>query len=57
MEHISIPVTVTQIGYDAFKDCTSLKTINYGGCEADWNKIIIEEGNESLNQAKIIFNN
>ena len=57
LEYISIPATVTQIGYEAFKNCTSLKTINYGGSEADWNKIIIEEGNESLNQAKIIFNN
>ena len=57
LEYISIPSTVTQIGYDAFKDCTSLQTINYSGSEADWNKIIIEEGNESLNQAQIIFNN
>jgi hypothetical protein len=57
LEEISIPATVIQIGYDAFKDCNSLKTISYGESEEDWNKIIVEEGNESLTQAQIIFNN
>lgn len=55
LEEISIPVTVTEIGCDAFKECHSLKTIRYGGSEEDWNNIIIDEGNETLAQAQIIF--
>jgi len=57
LEYISIPTTVTVIGYDAFKDCNALKIIRYDGSEEAWNSIVIEEGNESLSQAQIIFNN
>ena len=57
LEEINIPVTVTRIGYDAFKECNSLKTIRYAGSEEDWNKIIVEEGNDILSKAHIIFNN
>lgn len=33
---ITMPNSVTSIGYDAFSDCTSLKTINYKGTEEQW---------------------
>lgn len=32
-----------------------MKTINYGGTQADWDKIDIESGNEALNNATIKF--
>ena len=55
LEEITIPATVSKIGLDAFKDCDSLKTIHFGGSEADWNAITVEDGNEALNRARIIF--
>ena len=57
LEYVSIPATVTQIGYEAFKDCDSLKTVYFGGSQDDWNRIVIENGNEILSQAEILFQN
>ncbi len=57
LEYVSIPATVTQIGYEAFKYCDSLKTVYFGGSQDDWNRILIEQGNETLNQAEIVYQN
>lgn len=56
LEEITIPITVNGIGLDAFENCVSLKYIFYSGSEADWNKIVIEDGNMPLQNAKIVFN-
>lgn len=55
LETVDIPVTVTEIWDEAFISCDALKTINYGGTQADWDKIVIESGNEALNKATIKF--
>lgn len=36
---ITIPDSVTSIGYGAFYDCTSLANIYYTGTEEQWNAI------------------
>ena len=36
MTKLTIPVSVKTIGTDAFKDCTGLKEVVYGGSVADW---------------------
>ena len=52
---ITIPSTLEIIGYDAFHGCDNLKTIYYEGTKEDWSNIRILEGNEKLEQVKIIF--
>lgn len=52
---ITIPSTLGIIGYDAFHGCGNLKTIYYKGTKKQWDKIRILEGNDSLEQANIIF--
>ena len=56
LEEIYIPATVTLIEDHAFKDCEALKCVRFGGSESDWNALTIEEGNEILGRAEIIFN-
>ena len=54
---ITIPDSVTLIGYCAFLDCTSLKTVYYAGSKEDWEKIAgIAGDNIILESAEIIFN-
>lgn len=55
LESVDIPATVAEIHPEAFQGCDALKTINYGGTQADWDKIVIETGNEALNNATIKF--
>ncbi len=56
LESVEIPASVTQIRDSAFYACESLTTVYFQGTEDDWNKIIIEDGNEYLVSAEIIFN-
>lgn len=39
LNNITIPSTVTSIGYSAFMDDGYLETINYNGTQAEWNSI------------------
>ena len=39
LQTIIIPESVISISSYAFKNCTSLKTINYTGTEEQWNAI------------------
>lgn len=55
LEYITIPVSVTHIGFDAFGDCSALKTVRYGGSAEAWSKVEISGGNDSLSRAQIIF--
>ncbi len=50
----TIPETVTYIGDDAFKGCTNLKSVNYVGTEADWNKMTI--GHDDLSGVNVNCN-
>ena len=52
---ITIPENVTSIGSAAFSD-TNLETVYYKGSEEKWKSINIEDDNEKLLNAKIVFN-
>ena len=61
VDSLFIPVTYNElpvacIEYAAFKNCSNLTTVNYDGVDEQWNEIVIEEGNENLTNATIVFN-
>ena len=45
---VSIPVSVTTIGEDAFSGCNSLTDVRYAGTPEQWEQIDIGPGNERL---------
>lgn len=45
---IEIPDSVTTIFYEAFYDCTSLTSVYYMGTPTEWDKIVVESGNNYL---------
>mgnify|MGYP002761875233 CR=1 FL=1 len=46
---------VASIGSDAFKGCTNLKEVYYGGSKTEWRELDIGDGNECLTQATIHY--
>ncbi len=55
---IAIPVSVTNIGYAAFEECSALKTVYYYcGTEEDWNKISFDSNNWRLTDATRYYHN
>ena len=57
LSDITIPKSVISIGEEAFYDCSKLTNIYYNGTEEQWNSIILESGNEALENATIHYNN
>ncbi len=55
LTRITIGASVTVIGYYAFNSCDALETVYYGGGEGRWDHILINEGNDSLLNAKVVF--
>ena len=53
---ITIPNSVTSIDTNAFRGCDSLSEIHYGGSQAQWYEIAIQEGNDALMNATIHYN-
>jgi hypothetical protein len=57
---ITIPKSVTEISYEAFRYCNSLKDVYYTGTKAEWEKITIYndeyKGNDDLLNATIHYN-
>ena len=54
---VTIPGSVTSIGYSAFSDYTSLTTINYRGTEEEWNEINkVEDWDLKTGNYTVIFN-
>lgn len=45
---VTIPDSVTEIGSNAFADCTNLTSVNYKG---DWSKLTIQSGNPAVEDA------
>ena len=52
---VTIPNSVTSIGFGAFYDCTNLANVYYAGSQSEWNKITISDENEDLTNATIHF--
>jgi len=55
LESIYIPKSVSQIETNAFRQCPELRTVYYSGSEEDWNRIVVMNGNEALQNAEIRF--
>ena len=56
LKEIYLPATVTAIGQYAFSYCTGLMDVYYGGTQAQWQSISMEEGSEEyLNNATIHY--
>ena len=55
LEKVSIPKSTTTIAGNAFFDCISLSDVYYGGSVADWDKITIYGGNDSILDANIHY--
>lgn len=53
---ISLSKNLRSIGRYAFWACDSLTNVYYGGSQAEWNDVIIEYHNDSLNSANIHYN-
>lgn len=45
---VTIPASVTEIGSNAFADCTNLTSVTYGG---DWSNLTIQSGNPAVEDA------
>ena len=53
---ITLPKSLTSIGASAFAGCVSLKTVNYKGTQEQWAQIKIDDYNEKLTGANIVYN-
>ena len=56
MTSITIPNSVTSIGYSAFSGCDKLKDVYYVGNKEQWNSIDINHSNYYLTDAAIHYN-
>ena len=55
---ITIPASVTSVDMDAFLNCHALKTVYYGGTEAQWEGMDVDnygDGNSALLDATLYF--
>ena len=55
LETVHLPAGLSLIQASAFAECNALKTIYYAGSKADWERITIEDDNNELLNAEIIF--
>lgn len=57
LETIKIPISVESIGYRAFDYCDNLSDVHYGGNNANWKSISIDDGNDNLLAAELHCSN
>lgn len=57
LSRISFPDTLDEIQENAFINCGSLSVIAYAGSEKAWKKVTIAEGNETLSNAIMNYEN
>ncbi len=55
LEYLSIPATLKQVGYSAFRFCKKIDTIFYYGTETQWKEIEIFGNNSSIQNANIRY--
>ncbi len=56
LTEVWIPAEVGSIGEFAFGNCINLTDVYFAGTEEQWNRIVVGEENEPLQNAKIHFN-
>lgn len=52
---VFIPKNITKIGENAFLNCYGIENVYYLGTEEEWEAITIEDGNDYLRSANIVF--
>ena len=55
IKEFTLPKTLKKIEKDCFKNCDNLKTIFYEGTKEEYQNIVIEEGNEALNNVEVLY--
>lgn len=50
---LTLHKSVRRIAADAFADCTTIKTIRFAGSSAEWQSLVIGDGNDVLQSATI----
>ncbi|MBQ8441417.1 MAG: leucine-rich repeat protein, partial [Clostridia bacterium] len=53
--HVTLRANTIGIGEQAFRDCTSLKTVYYTGTAAEWESVEIATDNDPLTSATIYY--
>ncbi len=55
LKKVTLPVTLTEIGKDAFSGCQNITDVYYAGTEDIWKTIKVASGNDALLNATIHF--
>lgn len=56
LSELFLPKSVTTVGGGAFNYCTALKTVYYGGSEADWQSVAVSpDRNTALTAASMVY--
>ena len=55
LESVTIPGTVTSVGWRAFDICDNLKNVYFGGSQAQWRSVNVEEYNDVLGKAAMHY--
>lgn len=55
LESVTIPGTVTSVGWRAFDICNNLKNVYFGGSQAQWRSVNVEEYNDVLGKAAMHY--
>lgn len=56
IESVYIPTHIVKIQKNAFAGCTSLVKVSYAGSKEQWEKIVIESGNDCLKNLPVEYN-
>lgn len=56
IESVHIPTNIIRIQEDAFSGCSALEKVTYEGTREQWEKIIIESGNDCLKNITVEYN-
>lgn len=52
---ITIPTSLREIKRNAFKNCANLKAIFYNGTQAEFDRLVVSEGNDEFKKAQVQF--
>ena len=56
IESVHIPTNIVRIQKEAFSGCSALEKVTYAGTKEQWEKIVIESGNECLKNVSVEYN-